>query len=126
MLKKLFIVSLLGGLILLYLINPEHSAYLPKCPFYMLTGFECPACGTQRAIHQLLHFHFKEAFRYNPFLLVSLSYLTAFVWTEWFDSRRRFPRFHTFCRHRYVLYTYLTLIMLWWIGRNVIPFFPLF
>ncbi len=118
--KKLFILSILGGLILLYLINPEQSAYLPKCPFYTLTGLECPACGTQRALHQLLHFHLKEAFRYNPFLLVSAPYLALFVWTEWFDRAGKCRRLYTFCRHRYVLYAYLTLIMLWWIGRNVI------
>lgn len=120
MIKKLFILGIVAGLFLLFLVNPEQSAYLPKCSFYALTGFECPACGTQRAIHQLLHLHPKEAFRYNPFLLVSLPYLSLFVWTEWFDPAKKCPRLYAFCRHRYVLHGYVLLIILWWIGRNLI------
>lgn len=113
----------MGGLILLYLVNPEQSALMPKCPFHALTGLECPACGTQRALHQLLHLHPKEALQYNPFLLVSFPYVALFIWTEWFDPTKKFPRLYAFCHHPYVLYLYAELILLWWIGRNLMHSF---
>ena len=51
-------------------IDPEYSAFIPKCPFRWFTGLDCPACGSQRAIHQLLHLNIKGAFGYNPFLIL--------------------------------------------------------
>ena len=32
----------------------------------MLTGYNCPGCGTTRAIQELLNLNIYEAFRYNP------------------------------------------------------------
>ena len=39
-----------------YKFNPSDIAIFPKCPFLLLTGLKCPGCGSQRAIHSLLHF----------------------------------------------------------------------
>ena len=66
----LILIILLG--ITLFFIDPEYSSFVPKCPFRWFTGLNCPACGSQRAIHQLLHLNIKRAFEYNPFLILSL------------------------------------------------------
>lgn len=79
----LILIILLG--IILFFIDPEYSAFIPKCPFRWFTGLDCPACGSQRAIHQLLHLNIKGAFGYNPFLILSIPYLIALVITQWFD-----------------------------------------
>ncbi|MCC8170784.1 MAG: DUF2752 domain-containing protein [Parabacteroides sp.] len=123
MVKKLAILAVLTGLFILYAINPEQFVFAPKCPFYWLTGLQCPACGTQRAIHQLLHLHVKEALGYNLFLLVSMPYLAALAWTEWFDRSGRFTRLKGWCRHPYVTRTYLVLLVVWWVGRNAVRYF---
>ena len=52
--------------------DPAQYAFFPKCTFHSLTGLDCPGCGGQRALHQLLHGNFTDAFRYNA-LLVSLA-----------------------------------------------------
>ena len=44
------------GLMLLYNIyNPGDHDFFPKCVLHGTTGLHCPGCGSQRAIHSLLH-----------------------------------------------------------------------
>ena len=47
-----------------YRLGPESGLY-PRCMFRQLTGLDCPGCGSQRAIHALLHGHVAEAWGYN-------------------------------------------------------------
>jgi hypothetical protein len=61
--------------IIYYRYNPAKYGLFPKCPFYVLTGFNCPGCGSQRAIHCLLNGDVKGAFGYNLLLVVSLPFL---------------------------------------------------
>lgn len=110
------IVFILGGL--LFFINPEQFWFVPKCPFYWLTGWECPGCGSQRAIHQLLHLNFKAAFYYNPFLVISLPYVVLVVSVHWFDVNGRMAGVKKICCHPVVVSVYGILIVLWWIVRN--------
>jgi len=37
-----------------------------RCPFAALTHMPCPGCGSTRAVLAVLHFHFREALRFNP------------------------------------------------------------
>ena len=46
-----------------------------KCMFYQTTGLYCPGCGTGRAIHQLIHLNFIEAFQYNQIFIILLPFL---------------------------------------------------
>ncbi len=47
----------------------------PPCPVHVLTGWNCPGCGTTRALHQLAHGHLWAAFRLNPLTFVMLPAL---------------------------------------------------
>lgn len=58
-----------------YNFNPASYSIFPKCPFHTLTGFDCPGCGSQRAIHALLHGNFREACGYNILLIISIPFL---------------------------------------------------
>jgi hypothetical protein len=108
------------GIVVLFLVNPENTVWFPKCMFYHLTGLQCPACGTQRAIHQLMHLHFASAFRYNPFLLISLPYLLALFTVKCFAPENKLQRLRNFCHHSTTVIVYLILIILWWGIRNII------
>lgn len=66
-----FVATGAAGLVLLFLFDPEHTPVFPVCPLHLLTGWDCPGCGTLRAMHQLLHGHLAAAWRFNP-LTVSL------------------------------------------------------
>lgn len=65
-----------AGLAIIYRVfNPDLTAIFPQCPFRLVTGLECPGCGSQRAVHYLLNFNLLSAFRENALLVVSIPYL---------------------------------------------------
>jgi hypothetical protein len=77
----IFVFSLIAfGLVVIYgLIDPSTSPFFPKCPVKSLTHYDCPGCGSQRAVHALLNFEFREAFRQNALLVLALPYLALGV-----------------------------------------------
>ena len=120
--RKRLIVSAGGlvapGLLALYaLFDPGTSILAPKCPFKLLTGFDCPACGSQRTLHALLRGQWLAAFRYNPFLLLSVPYLLLVAYTTWSGGGRA-ARWKGRVQHPKVVLTYLALLVGWWIVRN--------
>ncbi|UOG75082.1 DUF2752 domain-containing protein [Hymenobacter tibetensis] len=61
------VLSLLvgSGLAVLYFrLDPARYPF-PRCPVHWLTGLHCPGCGTQRAVHALLHGRLLEAVGFN-------------------------------------------------------------
>jgi hypothetical protein len=106
-----------AALLLLGLFNPEQY-HFPRCPFLSLTGFQCPGCGSQRAMHYLLHGHIVQAARMNLLFIPGIIYAgTGFLlsamepkgWTEiqkkWYGQRAAWVAFF--------------IIILFWIGRNI-------
>ena len=104
----------------LYRVDPEDSVYSPKCLFYLLTGLKCPGCGSQRAIHALLHLQVGAAFGYNALLVLSIPFLAllSFSWT----MRRRFPALYERLNGRGTIWTVFAVIIAWWIVRNIFQF----
>lgn len=86
--------------------------------FYMLTGFQCPACGTQRAVNALLHGSIVEALKYNWFIIISLPYGGAIAMTLIFKSNLM-SKLERILLHRYVVTTFLVIYIAWWIIRNI-------
>jgi hypothetical protein len=75
---KLSSILILSGafLYVYYTFSPTLSKIpFPKCPSYSFFGIVCPGCGSQRAVHELLHFNLLKAFRLNPLLVVSMPFL---------------------------------------------------
>lgn len=108
------------GIAYYYLADPATATWMPKCPWRLLTGTQCPGCGAQRALHALLHGHPLEALRHNYFFTVSLPLLAAAVVAEGFDRRQRLARLQAFVHHRYTLAAYVALTAAWWVGRNLL------
>jgi len=82
MLKILHIVTTIAVIALVAVMvvvyrnnNPLESNKFPKCGFYAATGYKCPGCGGQRAVHYLLNGEFKESFRQNPLLHIGGLYM---------------------------------------------------
>ena len=110
------IVGLCLGLLYFY-INPATSYLMPKCPFKMLTGYDCPSCGIQRLSHQLLHGNLTEAFLLNPFIFVAAPYLFLAIYAA--ISRDRFAqKVRRIVSNHITISIYITLYILWWIVRN--------
>ena len=112
------------GLILLgclyFLNNPSNSHLMPKCPFHLLTGLDCPACGVQRAFYHCLHGDLAIAIRYNFFLILSIPYFIAVAITT-FIHIERVSVAKRYVQHPTTIMIFLTLTILWWIVRNI-PF----
>lgn len=73
-----YILLLLAGIAVLLVFihyDPAGNVFFPKCPVYMATGLQCPGCGSQRAIHNLLSGNFAAAWRMNQLLIVAIPYI---------------------------------------------------
>ena len=72
-------VLVLISLVVLYSqFSPTNYSFFPQCPFYELTGFNCPGCGSQRALHAILHGDLAAAVNYNLLFVVSLPFIAAY------------------------------------------------
>lgn len=111
-------ILLVGVVLLYYGVDPAHTAWLPRCWFHEWTGWQCPACGGQRALHSLLHGHLARALHYNLFLIVSVPYFLAAAWTS-FDRGVWASRLRPIVQHRCVAWGYCLLFVVWWVVRNL-------
>lgn len=114
-----FPVLLLGIIILYYFANPLTEKFPFQCPWRVLTGTQCPACGFQRAMHALLHGEFCKALGYNYFFVFSVPYAFAAVVVTCYNRHHVFDRLKAFVCHPIVLRLYVLLFLAWWVIRNV-------
>lgn len=97
--------------------DPSHTWWMPKCPVYILTGYQCPGCGSQRALHALLHGDMAGAFRANAMLVVFIPVL-AILWVS--EARRgRWPGLFRVMFHPVTIIAVLVVLVAWGIGRNL-------
>jgi hypothetical protein len=79
---------LAGGLAYVGLADPHRPDFVfPPCPFKLLTGWNCPACGGLRMTHDLLRGDLAAAVVDNIFLLVGLPALLVWVVVRWRTGR---------------------------------------
>ena len=110
--------ALLGGAVAYVgLVDPHRpGSVFPACPFKVLTGWNCPACGGLRMTHDLLHGDLAAAAVDNIFLLVGLPALLAWVLVRWRTGRPIFTK--------PVIAVIAVLAITWTVARNL-PGFPL-
>lgn len=103
-----------------YFVNPSSTSHLIQCPWRMCTGTLCPACGSQRALHAIMHGHLLEALRYNYFFVISIPYALVAVLVSWYNVNHSLDWLKRLAFHPYVLYAYIVAFMAWWILRNLL------
>ena len=111
------IVLLLVFGFIYYALDPSTSTVFPRCGFLSLTGYKCPGCGSQRAIHALLHGDVVTAFRHNAMLLISIPWLALSLFAE--GQRVRNPRLYARLNAPLIIMLYLAAVLLWWLLRNI-------
>ena len=111
------IVTVALILIVIYGLFDPAQVRFPRCPFFQLTGFKCPGCGSQRAIHQLLHLNIAQAFHYNACLVLSLPVLLFLLVAD--RLRVRYPRLLAASYNPVFSWSLFAVIMLWFILRNI-------
>lgn len=94
--------------------------FFPPCPFYTLTGWRCPGCGSQRAIHQLLNGNVIAAWHYNPLMVAAIPYVTVGMWFQWKTPKDRWGKYlHRTLYHGRSTYVILIVVLLFWVERNL-------
>src|SRR5262245_5450066 len=97
--------------------NPHSTHFgFPPCPFKLLTGWNCPACGGLRMAHDLLHANVSAAVVDNVFLLLGIPVLIG-----WFLWRRQTGRP---AMTRTAVVVVIATSIAWTVIRNM-PGFPL-
>ena len=100
-----------------YNVDPAASGTSPRCLLKYITGYDCPGCGSQRALHALLHGHAYEAWRYNPAILPALLLAGVYGFLE--ASPRRFARLERFVYNPIFIMLIAVAVVAWWVGRNL-------
>lgn len=105
----------LALVVVYYIYDPSASVFFPKCPFRLLTNLPCAGCGSQRAIHSLLHCDIKQAVEYNILVVIFLPLLVILSISSVF--RTKYPKVYYVLHHKYVSYTFCVVILAWWALR---------
>jgi hypothetical protein len=88
------------------------------CPFHLLTGVKCPACGITRMLVAIAKFRFVEAYSYNPFLFFHLPIILFCVEYSEFQyvktGRRRLGKLSL------VLWLEIILLIVFGVIRNIL------
>lgn len=108
-----------------YLNDPEIAngeGLFPKCPFYTITNLHCPGCGSQRAMHDIIHLRIGQALKHNVAIIVIVILLLSKVYA--FLSKRYFKKYYYNLSHKsYFTYAIVVIVFAYWILRNL-PYYP--
>lgn len=119
--RSLIIILLAAALLVFgfiyYALDPSTSTVFPRCAFLSLTGYKCPGCGSQRAIHALMHGDVVSAFKYNALLLIAIPWIALCLFGE--TQRTRNPRLYARINAPLLMWFFLILVVLWWLLRNI-------
>lgn len=110
------VVAVAAGVVY-YFYDPSAARFAPRCALRVLTGYDCPGCGSQRALHAALHGHWADAWHYNPFIFFAVP--AAVFWLVVEYGRHRWPRLHASVTRPGIIVAVLIAILAWWIGRNL-------
>jgi len=105
--------------VIYYTLDPADYSFFPKCPFYWLTGYKCPGCGSQRAIHHLLHLDFPGAFKENPLLVISIPYIIGGFLFDYTKLNDTFPRTRKILYGKIAIKIVFIIVISFWIIRNI-------
>ncbi len=116
------LIVITGLAVLFFFLDPSKNSIFPRCTFNALTGYYCPGCGSQRAIHSLLHLDFTGVVHYNflflpAMLLIIYHYLHPLInkILKW-----KLPNIFYFKNTPWII---LGVVVVFWIARNI-PVFP--
>ena len=112
---------IMAGIFLFAYYNPEDHRFFPKCPVFLLTGYKCPGCGSQRAFYHLFHGNFLTAFRYNPLMIVLIPYILSGIYLEYIANKAnpRIVRIREFLFGKWMLLVLSFTIIFYTFLRNL-------
>ena len=117
--RNIIIIAVLCSLMALYFVfDPAEHSWFPGCIIKWATGFECPACGTQRMIHALLHGDIMTALLLNPFMLLVLMPMVALIAIAFVAPEGKLEWLKRLVTHPATLILIFIISLAWGIVRN--------
>ena len=118
----ILIIILLAAIAVAYkYLDPAVVPIFPRCPFRLLTGYLCPGCGSQRAIHHLLNLDLAGAWQMNPLFVIALPYLALVrLLRPLANHSPRCARLRDLLLGYRASVVILVVILLFWVGRNIV------
>lgn len=103
-----------------YNYTPTDSKWFPHCLVKTLTGWSCPSCGVQRAIHSLLNGHWMEALSYNYFFVISIPYALLICVAYGLRMKNKTSKISDLFEHKLLAMIYVYSFLVWFIIRNIL------
>ncbi|MFB0947399.1 MAG: hypothetical protein ACI9V1_003423 [Spirosomataceae bacterium] len=102
----------IGMLLVFYFFDPTNFSVFPSCYFKKFTGFDCPGCGGQRALHDLLHLRFADAIDHNLLMMAGSPVIGFVILNAFFFEKKKYftSRF---------LWMTCAVAVTFWIVRNL-------
>lgn len=116
------LIIITGLAVLFFILDPSKNSIFPRCTFNVLTSYYCPGCGSQRAIHSLLHLDVAGVVHYNflilPAMLLIIYHYLHPVLNKIF--KWKLPNIFYLKNTPWII---LGVVVVFWIVRNI-PVFP--
>lgn len=121
-LNGILLLVIVGVAILFFVLDPNKHSIFPQCAFHSLTGAFCPGCGSQRALHSLLHLDIAGVVSYNFLFLPATLLLLYHYIHPWLNHwlSLKLPNLFYLKNTPWVIFA---VVMLFWIFRNL-PWYP--
>lgn len=110
------IVAAVALVAVIFVFDPSQTPIYPRCPSKLITGYDCPGCGSLRAAHALVHGDFATAWAFNPALFFAIPLAVLFFWG---DSRRSPKVVSRIVHHPLTPVMLLVALVAWTVARNL-------
>ena len=124
--KRILNIGLLIGFtglaVLFFVLDPAKHNLFPRCLFNSITGYYCPGCGSQRAVHSLLHLDIAGVVSQN-FLFIPAFMLILYHYTYPLLNGKfkwKLPNIFYFKNTPWIIFG---VVIIFWVLRNL-PFYP--
>lgn len=120
--RRIFHLSLAAlaaaALLLAFYLLGSRGIGIP-CPFYRITGLQCPGCGNSRAALALMRLDFSAAFAFNALFPLEFSYILWVIF-QYCRSYLRNGSLRYNTPSIWVDIIVLAAVLLWWPLRNIL------
>ncbi|MCQ2484835.1 MAG: DUF2752 domain-containing protein [Clostridia bacterium] len=102
-----------------YLLIYLKSGFAIPCVFHLITGLQCPGCGTTRMLASLVRLDFRSAWHYNPVVLAMSPMIVCIIirdTVQWIKNGRT----KSSKIENYILYVMFAVLVIFGIVRNII------
>ena len=100
------------------LVDPNRPGRYPSCPTRLLTGLDCPACGTLRGLHELSRGHLGAALDHNVLLLAAIPF-GLWLWFRWARTAATGTAAPAVVYPRWVVPVMVTVAIIFTLARNL-------